>query len=154
MDFSTEQQEQFIRLAMEQVEESIKVGGNPFGAVLVDAAGTILVATRNTVTPKTDILQHAELNLIREFHEKTGLQKLTDHAVFINASSCSMCASALVQAGVRDFYYGAPFEAHTNPAASYRQLAEFCHEPLAIHDGILVDECVSQIARGREQTQK
>lgn len=148
--FSTQQQEQFVRLAMEQAEASIAAGSGPFGAVLVDEAGEVVAAACNTVTPETDILHHAELNLLRIAHEKTGLQKFPKHAVFINAASCSMCASALIQAGIREFYYGAPFEPHTNPAVSYDQLRAFCVEPLSIVEGILLDECVAQISSGRQ----
>lgn len=149
MEFDLKQQEKFVRLAMEQVEESIVQGGTPFGAVLVDKTGQVVAAARNTVTPVTDILRHAELNLLRIAYEKTGRQKFPDHTVFINAASCTMCAAALIQAGIRSFYYGAPFEAHTNPAASYEQLATFCNEPLQIRGGILAKECRKQIDHGR-----
>ena len=152
MAFTQEQQEHFIRLAMEQVEASIQAQGTPFGAVLVSPEGEVVAAARNMVTPETDILRHAELNLLREAHEKTGQQKYPGYAVFINAASCSMCASALIQAGIREFYYGAPFEPHTNPAVSYKQLEPFCKEPLTIVEGILADECRAQIERGRTRS--
>lgn len=150
MNFSKQQQESFVRLAMEQAEMSIESGCSPFGVVLVDREGKVLVAARNTVTPETDITQHAEMNLLRVAAEKLGLQKFPECAVFINAASCSMCASALIQAGVRNFYYGAPFEPHTNPAVSYIQLSQYCKEPLNIYEGILGDECKAQIERGRK----
>jgi tRNA(adenine34) deaminase len=149
MDFSPEDQIKFMRLAMEQVEASIGVHGNPFGAVLINAAGEVLASARNTVTPETDITGHAELNLLRIANQKTGRQKFPDCAIFVNAASCSMCASAMIQAGIRNIYYGAPFEPHTNPAVSYEQLAPFCHEPLSIHGSILAQECAEQIKRGR-----
>jgi tRNA(adenine34) deaminase len=149
MNFTQEQQEKFIRLAMEQVEESIKNGGTPFGAVLVDVDGKVLAVARNTVTPETDILRHAELNLLREANIATGLQKFPDCAVFINAASCTMCASAMIQAGIRNFYYGAPFEPHTNPGISYEGLAQYCDELLHITSGILEAGCKAQIEGAR-----
>lgn len=138
-----------MRLAMEQAEESIAVQGNPFGAVLVNSEGVVVAAGRNTVTSGTDILHHAELNVLREATKKTGKQKFPDCALFVNAASCAMCASALVQAGVRNFFYGAPFEPHTNPALTYESLSEYCNEPLLIHGGLLAEACRLQIERGR-----
>ena len=149
--FDQVEQEQYIRLAIAQAELSIIRGSNPFGAVMVSEAGKILAAAHNTVTPESDILQHAELNLLRIANKLTGRQKFANCAVFINAASCAMCASALIQAGVRRFYFGAPFESHTNPAVSYEQLATFCHEPLEITKDLLADECLAQIQRGREK---
>lgn len=154
MTFTQEQQEKFIRLAMEQAEESIESGGTPFGAVLVDDSGNILVAARNTATAETDILRHAELNLLRLAHASTGRKKFADCAVFINAASCTMCAAAMIQADIRNFYYGAPFEPHTNPGISYEGLAEYCHEPLIITGGIFAEECKAQIERGRNNKGK
>ena len=149
MTFSQEQQEAYIRLAKEQAEASIAAGGSPFGAVLVDENGVVVAATRNTVTPQTDILRHAEVNLLQLANEKTGKQQFPNHAIFINAASCAMCAAAVIQSGIRDIYFGAPFESHTNPALSYEQIAPFCKQPLNINRGILEVECTAQIARGR-----
>lgn len=117
--------------------------------MLVDENGQVVAAARNTVTPETDILRHAELNLLRLANEKTGKQKFPGHALFMNAASCAMCATAMVQAGIRDFYFDAPFEPHANPAMSYEQLAPFCREPLSITSSILESECIAQIERGR-----
>lgn len=148
MTFTQEQQEMFIRLAMEQADVAIAEGNPPFGAVIVDETGEILAADHNT-TAQSDMTCHAEINLIRKIAKEHGRMKLTGCTAFINAASCSMCASALIQAGVRDFYYGAPFEPHTNPAVSYSILAQYCKEPIDAHEGILGDECKQQIERGR-----
>ncbi len=151
MTFTTQQQNHFIRLAMAEAEKSISLAGNPFGAVLVRQDGEVLAATRDTVTPATDITLHAELNLLRRAAELYRLQKFGDCAVFMNAASCTMCAAALIQAGVRNLYYGAPIEPRTNPSLSYLQLVEYMSEPLLIKEGILLKECRAQIARGRAE---
>lgn len=150
MTFTDEQREAYMRLAMDQAELSIAVGGMPFGAVMFDVKGKHIASARNTVTPDTDILRHAELNLLRIAHQVTGAQKFPNSSVFINAASCAMCAAALIQAGIRSFYFGAAYEPHTNPAMSYMQIAEYCQESLEIHDGILQTECQAQIERGRK----
>lgn len=150
MNFSHEEQEKFIRLAMEQAEQSITLGCPSFGLVLVSPTGEVLGAAHSTASPETDMTCHAEINLIRQLAKKFGNVRLTGCAAFINAASCAMCACALVQASVRDFYYGASPEPDIDPAFSYEELAKYSREPLNIHEGILADECRAQIQRGRE----
>ena len=149
MIFSQEQQETFVRLAMSQADMAMSEGNPPFGAVIVDENGEVLAVDHNTAA-RSDMTCHAEINLIRKIAKDFNRTKLNGCTAFINAASCSMCASALIQAGVRDSYYGAPFEAHTNPAVSYTILAQYCKEPIHVHEGILADECKQQIERGRE----
>jgi tRNA(adenine34) deaminase len=149
MQFTQEQQEHFVRLAMAEADKAIRIGSSPFGAVVVDENGEVLGADFNTVSSQTDMTCHAEINLIRKI-AKEHSRRLVGCTVFINAASCSMCASAMIQAGARDFYYGAPFEPHTNPAVSYLALQQYCKEPLTIIEGILGEECKAQIERGRQ----
>ena len=70
MHFTPAQQEKYMRLAMEQVEEAISRKGNPWGAVLVDERGEVIAAASNTSTPQTDIVRHAELNILRAANKK------------------------------------------------------------------------------------
>lgn len=150
MTFSEEDESRFIRLAMEQAEQAIQEGHSPFGAVLVDKNGKVIKTAHNTVSKLTDSTSHAEMNLIRYMAREKGINDLSDYAIFINATSCAMCASALIRAGVKNFYFGAPFESHTNPAISFRELAPFTKEPISYKGGILAKECAAQIERGRK----
>lgn len=150
MSFTETQQQQFVRLAMSQAAQAAQEGCPPFGVVLVNAEGEVVAATHNTASVATDMTCHAEVNLIRFMAKENNIRKLTGYAVFINAASCTMCAAALIQSGIRDFYYGTAFESHTNPAASYEQLAQFVSEPIRVAGGILADECTAQIQEARK----
>jgi guanine deaminase len=150
MEFTPKQQERFMRLAMEQAEQSIQEGHSPFGAVLVDKQGRVIKMAHNTVSKLTDKTSHAELNMIRYMAREKGIYDLSDYALFVNATSCAMCASALIKVGMKHFYFGAPFEPHTNPALSFEQLAPYAKEPISFTGGILAEECMAQIKRGRK----
>jgi tRNA(adenine34) deaminase len=150
MNFTSEQQTHFIRLAMEQVELSIQSGDGPFGIVLVDHDGQVIASAHNTQNTDLDTSAHAEINLLRHVGKQLGQRKLAGYAAFTNASSCSMCSSALIKAGIRDFYYGAAPEGHMTPALSLEQVAEYCQDPINIHGGILAEECAAQVAQGRK----
>jgi tRNA(adenine34) deaminase len=151
MNFTKKQQEKFIRMAMEQTEQSIREGHSPFGAVLVDELGTVVKVVHNTVSKLTDRTSHAELNMIRYMAREKGMYYLSDYAIFVNATSCAMCAAALIRVGMRDFYFGAHLEPHANPAISFEQLAQYTKEPISFTGGILAEECMAQIERGRKQ---
>lgn len=149
MDFSVEEIDNFIRQSMEQAELAIAAGNPPFGAVLVNSNKEIIVKDFNKTIQESDMTCHAEINIIREIAKRYGDTKLSDYSIFINAASCGMCASALIKAGVRNFFYGAPIEVHTNPVMSYAEIAKYCKTPIHIHGGILEEQCKEQISRGR-----
>ena len=150
MKLSQQDQERFIGLAMEQAELAIRQADEPFGLVLVDEKGDVIAAAHNTAYSARDMLAHAEMNLIKKVYAERGRSAFAGCSAFINAASCTMCAAALIRAGVQDFYYGASFESHMNPMLSYKQLASYTKRPITVHGGILADECLAQIERGRK----
>ena len=72
--------ERFMRAAIEVARRSRNNGDNPFGAVLVDENGHIVMEAENTVVTEKDCTGHAETNLMRkasaqydrEFLSKSG----------------------------------------------------------------------------------
>lgn len=147
--FTQEQQESYIRLAMDEAKLASDNGHPPFGTVLVDESGAIILKAHSTSSDE-DILAHAEINLIRTAARDLNLKNLEGLSLFTNAASCAMCASALVRTGLGNFYFGAPFEPHTNPAVSFEQLVPFAKQKLFIKGGILESECIEQIKQGRK----
>jgi tRNA(adenine34) deaminase len=151
MSFSSEKQEYFMRVAMEQAQAAIERGDSPFGAVLVTPQGDVMATDSNTAYTSNDMTAHAEINLIRQVQKEYGRDALAGQALIVNAASCAMCASAVIRAGVREVYYGAPFEPHTNPAITYEGLEPHCRNPIRVIGGILADECMTQIEQGRHR---
>ena len=54
-----------LRHSMEIARRSREKGNHPFGAILVDGMGKILLEAENTVVTENDITGHSETNLIR-----------------------------------------------------------------------------------------
>ncbi len=52
--------------AIEESKKSVKNGNHPFGAVLADKEGNILLHAQNTVVTEGDATGHAETNLMRK----------------------------------------------------------------------------------------
>ena len=48
MNLSIEKKEELMRLVMQEVDEAIKEGNSPFGAILIDENGNIIEKAHNT----------------------------------------------------------------------------------------------------------
>ena len=142
--------EELIRECQIETERSIDVGDPPFGCVITDAKGVVVVRARNTQNTQCDPTAHAGINALRQLGAATGLRHFPGYVMFDNASSCSMCTSAAIKARIRSFYYGAPPEKRMNPWLPVEDVAVRCTEPILVQGSILESECVRQIERGRE----
>jgi len=143
--------EELIRECQKETEKSIQEGNPPFGCVITDLNGNILMAAHNTQNTDHDPTAHAEITGLRLLGQKLGSRYLDDCIMFANAESCSMRMSASIKAHIKVFYFGAPSEAKMNPWLTVRDVAAKATTPLEIRSSILAEECAAQIARGREQ---
>jgi tRNA(Arg) A34 adenosine deaminase TadA len=55
----------WLRVSFELARQAAARGDEPYGAVLVDAAGRALCQAENTVVTSGDRTGHAEINLVR-----------------------------------------------------------------------------------------
>jgi tRNA(adenine34) deaminase len=149
LNISDERTIALIRICQEEAEACIAAGDPPFGCVLTDLEGNILMRDRNTQNSDTDPTGHAEINAIRKLCVKKASRRLDHCVLFSNAESCSMCMSAAIKAHIRHFRFGAPTEESLDPMLTPQDIAARSKEPLDIHRSILSQECADQIARGR-----
>ncbi|MEM8493993.1 MAG: nucleoside deaminase [Planctomycetota bacterium] len=78
-------------VAYEQAKKSYDEGGLPIGAVLADAAGTVLVAEHNRRVQDGDPTAHAEMTCIRNAGRRRDWPELT---LVSTLSPCIMCTGA------------------------------------------------------------
>lgn len=95
-----------MRRAIELAVKARKNGNHPFGAVLANDAGKILLEAENTVITSRDCSGHAELNLIREASRKYERAILAKCTIYASTEPCPMCAGAIYWANVRRVVYG------------------------------------------------
>lgn len=81
-------------------------GNHPFGALLADAQGTILLTAENTVVTARDITGHAETNLVRLASQQLDSAVLAGCTLYTSTEPCPMCAGAIYWAGIRRVVYG------------------------------------------------
>ena len=95
-----------IRVALDVARRSRDKGNHPFGAVLADGRGRILLEAENTVVTELDCTGHAELNLMRQASKKYDRDILANCTVYTSTEPCPMCAGAIFWGNVRRVVYG------------------------------------------------
>ena len=89
--------ELFIKRAMELAREAVLEGNEPYGALLV-RDGAVIAEGKNQINTRHDPTYHAELGLIRDYCQKSGVTDLSDCTLYSNCEPCFMCAAATVRA--------------------------------------------------------
>jgi tRNA(Arg) A34 adenosine deaminase TadA len=96
-----EDDETYLRRAIEVAGRSRANGSLPFGAIFVDSAGAVVAEGENTVLNGGDCTGHAEMNLIREAWSTLGRAGLRECTAYVSAEPCAMCAAAFYWASVK-----------------------------------------------------
>jgi tRNA(Arg) A34 adenosine deaminase TadA len=90
-----------LRRALEVARRSRSNGNHPFGAILSDAAGNILLEAENSVSSEHDCTGHAELNLMRRASQKFDRDFLATCSLYTSTEPCAMCSGAIYWGNVR-----------------------------------------------------
>jgi tRNA(adenine34) deaminase len=94
--------------ALDLAREAGQAGDVPVGAVLIDPAGSIVVADRNRREELSDPTAHAEMLVLSRRSREVGDWRLVGHTLVVTLEPCPMCAGAAVQARLDRIVYGAP----------------------------------------------
>ncbi|MDO4565451.1 MAG: nucleoside deaminase [Clostridia bacterium] len=147
---SRERYEELIRLSIQEAQLAMERGDDPFGGVITDSEGKVIVSGGNRQNSEKNPTAHAEMVLIREACKKLETTDLSGCISVCNAESCPMCASALVLAGIREFYFGVHMEPFCNPHIRMKDVLKASRGEFTLVDGILEEECADVMRRGRE----
>ncbi|HEY45390.1 MAG: hypothetical protein AMJ88_15265 [Anaerolineae bacterium SM23_ 63] len=96
----------FLRASFDVARNARKNGNHPFGALLVDEHGRIVMEAENTVITAKDCTGHAETNLMREASSKYDSDFLANCTIYTSTEPCPMCAGAIFWSNVRRVVYG------------------------------------------------
>ena len=97
---------ELIRFTFELAQKSRDKGNHPFGALLADSSGKILLESENTVVTENDITGHAECNLIRLASKEYDSNYLAKCTIYSSAEPCPMCCGAIYWSNVKKVVYG------------------------------------------------
>jgi tRNA(adenine34) deaminase len=104
--------------ALQLSRQALAAGDEPFGAVVVTAAGT--VGDRNRVVTADDPTAHSEVMAIRTAAARWGSASLLDAVMVTSYEPCPMCLGAIIEAGLRSVVIGARRVLGEAPLGNYR----------------------------------
>ncbi len=94
-----------LRAAVERARTSRNDGNHPFGALLADKNGKILLDCGNTVPIDGDCTGHAETNVARAASKAYDREFLRSCTLYTSAEPCAMCAGAIYWSGIGRVVY-------------------------------------------------
>ncbi len=100
--------EALMRRAIALAVSARSKGNHPFGALLCDLEGNIVLEAENTVGNENDVTCHAEQNLMSAASQKFRKEELGQLVMVTSTEPCAMCAGATFWTGVRAVVYGLP----------------------------------------------
>ena len=101
-----ERDDYFLRRSFEVASRARAHGNHPFGAVLVDQNGNVLLEAENSYMPAHDGTAHAERLLATQACTTLSPDILKDATLYSSAEPCAMCAGAIYWAGIGRLVYG------------------------------------------------
>ena len=132
--------EKYMKAAIGRAKTAARHGETPVGAVIV-RDGKIISGGRNKRENGKNALYHAEISAINAACKKLGGWRLFDCDLYVTLEPCPMCAGAIINARIRNVYYGAN-DAKAGSFGSVVDLSklDYNHKP-NVEGGILKDEC-------------
>ncbi|WP_051015548.1 nucleoside deaminase [Alloalcanivorax dieselolei] len=98
--------EHYMRESFQVAERALEKGCHPFGALLVDADGTVLMEQENAFLPHHDMTGHAERVILTRASRTYPPDFLARCTLYTSAEPCAMCAGAAYWAGIGRVVYG------------------------------------------------
>ncbi|MCH8105998.1 MAG: tRNA adenosine(34) deaminase TadA [Proteobacteria bacterium] len=147
-----ENDEYWMRQALQQAQKAADRDEVPVGAVLVDQSGECLASGHNQPISAVDPTAHAEIVVLRKAAKRMNNYRLPDTTLYITLEPCTMCVGALVQARVARIVFAAS-EPKAGAIVSALRLFEtgrFNHQP-EIDSGVLEAESSSLLANFFQQ---
>jgi len=97
--------EELLRQAIVVARQAREHGNHPFGALLADPDGNVLLSAENTVVTGTDATGHAETNLVRLASARYSTSELRGLTLYTSTEPCAMCSGAIYWSGIGTVVY-------------------------------------------------
>jgi tRNA(Arg) A34 adenosine deaminase TadA len=97
--------ETLLRRAIAIAANAITLGDAPYGSLLADAGGAILIEAHNTVRSDNDISAHPELKLARWAARELTAEEAARTTMYTSCQPCEMCSGGIVRSGLGRVVY-------------------------------------------------
>ena len=102
----TERDGKYLMRAIGWSHTARERGNRPFGAVIIDADGTLIAEAYCNTSETGDCTGHAETNAVRLASPNTGRDVLASSTLYSSGEPCVMCAGAIFWSGIRRVVFG------------------------------------------------
>lgn len=118
--------ETLLRRAIAIAAHAITQGDAPYGSLLADADGAILVEAHNTVRRDNDISAHPELKLARWAARELTPEAAARTTMYTSCQPCGMCAGGIARSGLGRVVYALATEQllTLNPGSQWPPVAQ------------------------------
>ncbi|MCQ4022251.1 MULTISPECIES: tRNA adenosine(34) deaminase TadA [unclassified Ruminococcus] len=132
--------EKYMRLALEQAHLAYKIGEVPVGAVVVRNGEVVGTGYNRRETDKNAVA-HAELIAIDNACKRLGGWRLWECELYVTLEPCPMCAGAIINSRIRRLVYGASDKKAGSIESVVKMLElPYNHRPPYL-GGVLQEEC-------------
>ena len=134
--------EKFIRLAIEQAQIAGRMGEVPIGAVITDKSGHIVSSGYNLREAANDPTAHAEIAAIRKAGEIFGSWRLEGTTIYVTIEPCLMCMGAIILARISRLVFGAR-DPKAGAVFSIYDIGNDCrlNHTVEVTEGVCMEEC-------------
>lgn len=108
-DSLTEQDRRHLRRCVDLAREGLEAGDEPFGSLLVDAAGVVRYEDRNRVAGG-DATRHPEFEIARWAATNLSPDARRESTVYTSGEHCPMCSAAHAWVGLGRIVYASSTE--------------------------------------------
>ena len=98
--------ESLLRRAFDVARRAQAHGNHPFGSLLADADGNVLLESENGFLPDHDMTAHAERLLATAASKRYRPPFLAECTLYTSAEPCAMCAGAIYWSGIGRVVFG------------------------------------------------
>lgn len=128
--------EKYMRLALQEAQEALRRDEVPIGCVIV-CEGRIIGRGHNLTETLQDVTAHAEMQAVTAATQTLGGKYLQGCTLYVTVEPCVMCAGAIGWAQVARVVYGA-----SDDKRGYTRFAPAAlHPKCRVTAGVLEDEC-------------
>lgn len=136
-----ENEEKYMKIAIEEAEKARSIGEVPIGAIIV-LNGKIIAKASNRRETEQNAIAHAEIIAIQEACRKLGTWRLENAELYVTLEPCPMCSGAIILSRIQKVVYGAsdPKAGCAGTLMNLLSDSRFNHQSEVV-SGILAEEC-------------
>ncbi len=134
--------ERYMRMALQEAERAFEADEVPVGAIVV-CQGRILAKAHNLTETLHDVTAHAEMQALTAASEALGGKYLDQCTLYVTVEPCIMCAGAIGWSQMGRVVYGA-----ADPKRGFATFApRALHPRTEVVQGVLEEECAGLMKR-------